>query len=187
MTMQHEAEVITRSSWQLDPNHTQIQFSARHMMITTVKGLFKSMRGTIILDEADPSRSSVDVEIDTTSLDSGSETRDHHVRSADFLDIKNYPLIAFKSTRVEPQGSDRARVIGDLTIKGVTREVVLDTELTGRGKVPGGPAIIGFDARTQIARSDFGITMNMALEAGGVLVSEIIKIEISAQARQQPA
>jgi polyisoprenoid-binding protein YceI len=153
-------------------------------MITTVKGLFKSLRGTIVLDGVDPSCSSVEVEIDTASLDSGSEMRDHHVKSADFLDSKNYPLITFKSTHVEPQGPDHARVIGDLTIKGVTREVVLDTELTGRGKAPGGSVLIGFDARTQIARSDFGITMNMALEAGGVLVSEIVKIEISAQAHQ---
>jgi polyisoprenoid-binding protein YceI len=184
MTMQHEAEVMTRSSWQLDPNHTQVGFSVKHMMITTVKGFFKSIRGTIILDEDDPSCSSVDVEIDTTSLDSGSEMRDNHVKSADFLDIKNYSLITFKSTRVEPQGRDHAHVIGNLTIKGVTREVVLDTELIGRAKVPGSPAVIGFDARTQIARSDFGITMNMALETGGVLVSEIVKIEISAQAHQ---
>jgi polyisoprenoid-binding protein YceI len=108
------------------------------------------------------------------------------VKSADFLDIKNFPLITFRSTRVEPQGDDHARVIGDLTIKGVTREVVLDTELTGRGKAPGGPALMGFEARTQIARSDFGITMNMALETGGVLVSEVVKIEISAQAHQLP-
>jgi polyisoprenoid-binding protein YceI len=93
-------------------------------------------------------------------------------------------MITFKSTRVEPQGRDHAHVIGDLTIKGVTREVVLDTKLTGRGKVPGSPAVIGFDAWTQIARSDFGITMNMALETGGVLVSEIVKIEISAQAHR---
>jgi len=182
MVTQHEAEAATRRNWQLDANHTQIGFLVKHMMITTVKGLFKSVRGTIVFDEADPSNSSVEVEIDTSSLDSGSEMRDHHVKSPDFLDIKNYPLITFKSTRVEPKGHDHARVIGDLTIKGVTREVVLDTELTGRGKVPGGPAIIGFDARTQIARSDFGITMNMALESGGVLVSEIVKIEISAQA-----
>ncbi len=186
MTMQHEADVITRNSWRLDPNHTQIGFSAKHMMITTVKGFFRSMRGTIIYDEFDPSRSSVDVEIDTPSVDSGSETRDNHVKSADFLDIKNFPLITFRSTRVEPQGDDHARVIGDLTIKGVTREVVLDTELTGRGKAPGGPALMGFEARTQIARSDFGITMNMALETGGVLVSEVVKIEISAQAHQLP-
>ncbi|HEX9133321.1 MAG TPA: YceI family protein [Ktedonobacteraceae bacterium] len=184
MTMQHEAEVLTRNSWQLDPNHTQVGFSVKHMMVTTVKGFFKNIRGTIILDEADPSRSSVDVEIDTTSLYSGSEMRDNHVKSAEFLDIENHPLITFKSTRVEPQGLDHARVIGDLTIKGVTREVALETELTGRGKVPGGAAIIGFDAWTQIARSDFGVTMNMALETGGVFVSEVVKIEISAQAHQ---
>jgi polyisoprenoid-binding protein YceI len=184
MTTQHEAGVMTRSSWQLDQNHTQIGFSAKHMMITTVKGFFRSVRGTIIYDEFDPSRSSVEVEIDTTSLDSGSEARDNHVKSVDFLDIENFPLITFKSTHVEPLGVDHARVIGDLTIKGVTREVALDTELTGRGKVPGGTAIIGFDARTQIERSDFGITMNMALETGGVFVSEVVKIEISAQAHQ---
>jgi polyisoprenoid-binding protein YceI len=186
MTTQ-ETGVTTRRLWQLDPQHTLVEFSAKYMMFTTVKGHFKSVRGIIGLDEADSSRSSVEVEIDTSSLDSGVEMRDNHLKSAIFLDSENYPSMTFKSTRVELQVPDHARVIGDLTIRGVTRQVTLDTELTGRGKGPGGQESIGFEARTQISRSDFGMTMNTVLETGGVVVGETIKIEIVAVAHQQSA
>ncbi len=168
-----------------DPNHTLVEFSVKHMMITTVKGHFKSVRGTIVFDEADASRSWVEVEIDTASLDSGIEMRDIHLKSADFLDSKMYPTITFKSSSVEPQGEDHACVIGNLTIRGITREVVLDTEVTGRGKGPGGKETIGFEARTQISRSDFGMTLHTVLESGGVLVDDIVKIEIAVAAQQR--
>jgi polyisoprenoid-binding protein YceI len=185
MTTQSEQEAVTRSVWQFDPSHTLVEFTGKHMMITTVKGRFKSVRGTLVLDEADPSRSSVEAEIDTASLDSGVEYRDNHLKSADFLEVEKYPTITFKSTRIEPLGNDRARVIGGLTIHGVTREAVLDTELTGRGKNPMGQDVVSFDARTAINRKDFGLAWNMALETGGWLVSDTIKIELAVEGIKQ--
>ena len=185
MTTQSEAEKTTRSTWQFDPVHTLVEFSGKHMMFTTVKGHFKSVRGTILLDEADPSRSSVEVEIETPSLYSGVEYRDNHLKSPDFLDIERHPTITFKSTRVELLSSDRAKVFGELTIRGITREVVLDTEFSGRGKDPSGREVISFDARTQINRKDFGLTWNLALESGGFLVGDIIKIELAVEAIKQ--
>src|SRR6266567_4608230 len=163
MTTQSEAGVPTRSTWQLDPAHTLVEFSGKHMMFTTVKGHFKSVRGTIVLDEADPSRSSVEVEIDTPSLYSGVEYRDTHLKSPDFLDIERHPTITFKSTSVE----------------------LLGTELAGRGKDPMGREVISFDARTSINRKDFGLTWNLALETGGFLVGDIIKIELAVEAMKQ--
>ena len=187
MTTQSEAGVPTRNTWQLDPAHTLVEFSGKHMMFTTVKGHFRSVRGTILLDEADPSRSSVEVEIETPSLYSGVEYRDNHLKSADFLDIERHPMITFKSTRVELLSSDQAKVFGELTIRGITREVALDTELSGRGKDPRGREVVSFDARTQINRKDFGLTWNLALETGGFLVGDIIKIELAVEAIKQSA
>jgi polyisoprenoid-binding protein YceI len=184
-TQPGETQAATRSIWQLDPNHTLVEFVGKHMMITTVRGRFKGVRGTIVYDEADPSRSSVEVEIDARSLDSGVEYRDNHLKSADFLDVEHFPTITFKSTRVEPQGDDRAKVIGDLTIRDVTREVVLDTELTGGGKSPMGKQVLAFDAKTSINRKDWGLTWNLALETGGWLVADTIKIEIAAEGIKQ--
>ena len=177
----------TASIWKLDPNHTLAEFSGKHMMFTTVKGHFKNVNGTIVLDEANPSRSSVEVEIDASTLYSGVEYRDNHLKSGDFLDVQNYPVITFKSTRVELESADQAKVIGDLTIRGVTHEVVLDTQLTGRGKmpIPDAPETVGFEAKTQINRKDFGLNWNMALETGGFLVSDIIKIELAVEAHKQ--
>ncbi len=174
MTAQSETGVTTRSNWQLDPAHTLVEFSGKHMMFTTVKGHFKSVRGTM-----------VEVEIETPSLYSGVEYRDTHLKSPDFLDIERHPTITFKSTSVELLGSDHAKVIGDLTIRGITREVVLNTELAGRGKDPMGREVISFDARTSINRKDFGLTWNLALETGGFLVGDIIKIELAVEAIKQ--
>src|SRR5438105_2205865 len=187
MTTHSESTATTRSIWKLDPNHTLVEFSGKHMMFTTVKGYFKNVNGTIVLDEADPSRSSVEVEIDASTLYSGVERRDTHLKSPDFLDIQNYSVITFKSTRVEPESHDHAKVIGDLTIRGVTREVVLDTELTGRGKMPrpGEPETVGLEAGTEVNRRDSGLTRNVALETGGLLVGDIIKIEIAVEAHKQ--
>ncbi len=184
-TQPSETQATTRSVWQLDPNHTLVEFVGKHMMITTVRGRFKGVRGTIVYDEADPSRSSVEVEIDASSLDSGVDYRDNHLRSADFLDVEHFPVITFKSTRVEPQGDDRAKVIGNLTIRDVTREVALDTELTGGGKNPMGKQVLAFEAKTSINRKDWGLTWNLALETGGFLVADTIKIEIAAEGIKQ--
>ncbi|HLY31159.1 MAG TPA: YceI family protein [Ktedonobacterales bacterium] len=177
----------TASVWQLDPNHTLVEFVGKHMMITTVRGHFKSVRGSIILDEADPSRSSVEVEIDANSLYSGVDYRDNHLRSADFLEVEKFPTITFKSTRVEPQDATHAKVIGNLTIRDVTREVTLDTELTGRGKNPMGQEVAAFEAKTTINRKDFGLNWNVALETGGFLVGDIIRIEIATEGIKQPS
>ena len=173
------------STWAIDPGHTLVEFSGRHMMVTTVKGRFKDVRGTLVIDEADPSRSSVEVEIGAASLDTGNEQRDTHLKSPDFLEVEQYPTITFKSTRVEPQGDERARVVGELTVRGVTREVTLDAELTGYGKNPWGKEVAGFEARTTLNRKDFGLTWNVALEAGGFLVSDILKVELHVQAVKQ--
>jgi polyisoprenoid-binding protein YceI len=176
------AEQTAVTVWQLDPAHTQVEFSAKHMMFTTVKGHFGKISGTIRLDEQDLSRSSVEAEIDAASLDTRVEQRDSHLRSQDFLHVEQHPVITFKSTQVEPAGDDQLKVTGDLTIRGTTRTVVLDTTLTGRGKTPFGTTVAGFEAHTAINRKDFGLTYNVALEAGGVLVSDTIKINIEAEA-----
>lgn len=185
MTISNETQSGTTSRWQLDPGHTLVEFSGKHMF-TTVKGHFKSVQGTILLDEADPSRSSVQVEIQANSLYSALDYRDNHLKSPDFLDVENFPTVTFTSTRVEPEGNDHAKVIGNLTIHGVTREVVLDTQLTGRGKHPmTGGEVAGFEAKTSINRKDFGLTWNRALETGGFLVGDVIKIEIATEGLKQ--
>ena len=181
MTTHDEAGVGTQRSWQLDPAHTLVEFSAKHMMITTVKGRFKSVRGTVVYDEADSSRSHVEAEIDAASVDTGVGMRDNDLKSDHFLEVEKYPTITFKSTRVEMLSGDHAKVIGNLTIHGVTREVALDTELAGRAKDPSGKEVVSFEARTSIDRKDFGLHWNMILETGGLLVGDIIKIEIAVE------
>jgi polyisoprenoid-binding protein YceI len=172
----------TATQWQIDPAHTLLEFSARHMMFATVKGRFTGLKGTIWLNEANPVESGVEVDIDAASIQTGVEQRDQHLRSPDFLEVEKFPQITFKSTKVEPEGHDKAKVSGDLTIHGVPRPVTLEVEITGRGKNPRGNEVIGFDARTTINRKDFGLGWNVALEAGGVLVGDNLKVELSAEA-----
>ncbi|HEX5438411.1 MAG TPA: YceI family protein [Gemmatimonadaceae bacterium] len=171
-----------RTTWELDPVHTLVEFSAKHMMITTVKGRFTDISGTILADEADRSRSSVKATIKAASIDTRTEQRDNHLRSADFLDVEHYPDITFTSTRVEAADQKHLRVIGDLTIHGVTKPVTLDTIFEGRMKDPWGGERAGFTAKARIDRREFGLTWNQALEAGGILVSNEIDISINAQA-----
>lgn len=180
-----EQAVATATSWVIDPAHTTVGFSGKHMMFTTVRGRFRDVRGTIVLDEANPTRSRVEVEIDAGSLDTGVEQRDVHLTSPDFLHVEQHPTIAFTSTSVEPLGATRARVTGDLTIRGTTRPIVLDVALSGKGTSPWGKEVIGFEARTTIKRKDWGLTWNVALEAGGFLVGEDVKIELDVQAIKQ--
>jgi polyisoprenoid-binding protein YceI len=175
----------TTTTWTLDPAHTTVEFSAKHMMITTVKGRLSDIRGTLVVDEANPARSSVNVEFGAASLNTGVEQRDQHLRSADFLDADSFPTISFKSRRVDgARAKDGARftVTGDLTIRGVTKDVVLDASYEGRGMDPWGGERLSFTATTKIDRRDFGLTWNQALEAGGLLVSNDIKLTIDAQA-----
>ncbi len=174
--------------WKTDPTHTLVEFSAKHMMISTVKGQFKKAEAQVNWDDTNVANSSVQATIDAASLVSGDDKRDGHLHSPDFLHVENHPIITFKSKRIEPKGKDEFRIIGDLTIRDITREVTLDTTLEGRAKSPWGTEIASFIAKTTINRKDFGLTWNVALETGGLLVSDTIKIEIHTELiRQQEA
>lgn len=177
-----QTQTQVRTTWKIDPNHTLVEFSAKHMMITTVKGRFRGVEGTIELDEADFTKSSVQATLDTGTIDTGVEYRDNHLRSADFLHAENFPAITFKSTRIDRKGEDKYKLVGDLTIRDVTKEVTFDVEYEGRGKGVDGKEHISFYAKTAIARKDWGLNWNVALETGGVLVGDTIKIELNVQA-----
>lgn len=173
------------STWNIDPSHSLIEFAAKHMMITTVKGRLADARGTLTIDEANPARSSARVEFDAKSLDTRAEQRDQHLRSGDFLDVEQFPTISFATRRIEGAAATPGagfRVVGDLTIRGVTKEVVLDATYEGRGRDPWGGERVSFSADTKIDRREFGLVWNAALETGGVLVSNDIKIHIEVQA-----
>lgn len=172
------------TTWTLDASHSNVEFSVRHLMIATVKGRFADVQGTVTLDESDPTQSSVDVTIAAASIDTRVAQRDEHLRSADFFEVEKYPTVTFKSRKVAADG-DHLKVTGDLTIRGVTREVVLDVASHGRQTDPWGVPRAGFEARATIRRSDFGLTWNQALEAGGVLVSDQVKISLEIQATGQ--
>ena len=172
-------------AWQIDPSHTHVGFSARHMMITTVKGEFTKATGTVDFNEEHPEKSIVDVTIDATSINSRDEKRDGHLKSPDFLDIAKYPVITFKSRKVHPVSATEARVTGDLTIRDVTREIVLDVEHNGTAKAPWGSTSAGFSAKGKFNRKDFNLVWNMVLETGGLLVSEEVKIDIEAEIVKQ--
>jgi polyisoprenoid-binding protein YceI len=179
-------EAGKQSIWEIDPKHSLVEFSVKHMMFTTVKGRFTDVRGTITcVDEADPSLASVNAQIGATSIDTGDPDRDAHLRGADFLDVEKYPSITFKSTRVERRSEDQFRVIGDLTIRDITREVALETTYNGRGTNPWGKEVSGFTAETSINRKDFGLKWNVALESGGLLVGDKINVLLEIQAINQ--
>ena len=172
------APTTTVRTWKLDPSHTHIEFAAKHMMVTTVKGQFSKFDGVIHADEANPTRSSVEVTIDAASLSTRDEKRDGHLRSPDFFDTDTYPYITFKSTRVEQLDASNGKLYGDLTIKDVTKPVVLNLEFAGLAKSPWGTTSAGFSAETKINRKDWNLGWNVALEAGGWLVGEDVKIAI---------
>ncbi|HEX8694114.1 MAG TPA: YceI family protein [Longimicrobium sp.] len=175
----------TKTTWSIDAAHTLVEFSAKHMMITTVKGRLNDVKGTLVIDEQNPDGSSAEVEIGAASLTTGVDQRDAHLRSADFLDVESFPAITFRSRRVEGAAGapgDTFRVTGDLTIRGVTREVVLEATYEGRGRDPWGGERVSFGATTKVDRRDFGLTWNQALETGGILVGNEIKISLEVQA-----
>jgi polyisoprenoid-binding protein YceI len=183
-TVQEETRTGT-STWQIDPNHSLVEFSAKHLMITTVKGRFTTVSGTIEVDEQNPDRSRVEAEIAAATLVTGAEQRDQHLRSPDFLDVEKFPTISFRSKRIQGTSrnpGDEFRVTGDLTIHGTTREVTLNAVYEGTGKDPWGGERVSFSATTKIDRRDFGLTWNQALETGGLLVGNEIKISIEVQA-----
>jgi polyisoprenoid-binding protein YceI len=165
-------------AWQIDTAHSEIQFSARHMMISTVRGQFKIFTGAVEADEQNPTAAKVDVRIEAASLLTGDEKRDGHLRSPDFFDVETYPSITFKSTRVEQLDDQRGKLYGDLTIRDVTKPVTLDVEYAGQAKTPWGTTSAGFSAQTKISRKEWGLNWNVALETGGWLVSDEIKISI---------
>ncbi|HVQ18292.1 MAG TPA: YceI family protein [Actinomycetes bacterium] len=175
----------TTGTWALDPSHTRLGFSAKHAMVTTVRGQFDTFEGSLTLNGARPEESAADLTVQTTSFSTGNADRDNHVRSADFLDVEQYPTMAFASTGVKHKGGDEFVMLGDLTIRGETRPVELNIELEGVSTDPFGNDRIGFSGETVISRKNFGLTWNVALEAGGVLVSDKVKITLDVSAIKQ--
>jgi polyisoprenoid-binding protein YceI len=173
------------TTWAIDASHSHVEFAVKHLMISTVKGRFAAVEGTIVLDEANPAASYVDVKIPAASIDTREPQRDAHLRSADFLDAENYPYLTFVSRRVEPKDGGEFIAEGDLTIRGVTKPVVLDGEFLGSTKTPFGTTVAAFSAKTKLNRKDFGLNWNAALETGGVLVGDEVKINLEVEAIQQ--
>jgi polyisoprenoid-binding protein YceI len=175
----------TATSWSIDATHTTAEFAVKHMMLTTVRGRITGVSGTITVDAANPNASTATVDLDLTTIDTGAEQRDAHLKSADFFDVAQFPTITFRSRRIEGATTKEGasfRVIGDLTIHGTTREVTLDVTYEGRGRDPWGGERVSFSADTKIDRREFGLTWNAALETGGVLVSNDVKIHLDVQA-----
>ncbi len=168
--------------WNIDAAHSGIHFTVRHMVFAKVRGRFGSWSGKVALDTQDLTKSRVEVEIDSASIDTGVADRDNHLRSADFLDVERFPKLRFESTKVEKTGGERYRIHGTLTIRDVTREVVLDAEYGGQAKDPWGNQRVAFTATTSLDRRDFGLEWNQVLEAGGVLVGERVDVDIEVQA-----
>lgn len=172
-------------NWKIDNAHSHVQFAVRHMMISTVRGEFENFEGSVDFDQDQPENSKLDIKIDAASINTREKDRDNHLRSADFFNAEEYPTLHFVSKRVEPTAEDKGRVIGDLTIRGVTRQVVLDVTFHGIAKSPWGATSAGFSASTKINRKDWGLTWNQALETGGVLVGDDIKIDIEVELIKQ--
>ncbi len=170
-----------KTVWKIDAAHTTLEFAVRHMMIATVKGHFTDVQGTVITTGDDPTTAVVDVTIPAASINTRNEQRDAHLRSADFLDAEIHPTVTFQSTGVERAGGDKLRLRGDLTIRGTTFPVVLDVTVEGRGRDPWGGERSAFSATTKINRQEFGLRWNQALETGGVLVGDEVKISIDAE------
>jgi polyisoprenoid-binding protein YceI len=169
------------AKWAIEPAHSTIGFVARHMMVTKVRGVFKKVDLVADFDPANPAQGSVSVEIDVNSIDTGVADRDNHLRSPDFFDVANYPVMTFRSTSGSVRSGSSGTITGDLTIRGITRPVTLDVDFLGEITDPFGNQKVAFTASTKINREDWGLTWNVAIEAGGWLVSKDISIEIEAQ------
>ncbi len=170
------------SEWTIDPSHSTAQFSVRHMMMATVRGTFDKLTGTVNLDDKDPTKSTLEVKIDATSINTRDAKRDAHLKSPDFFDVANHPEITFKSTKIAKAGKDKFKVTGDLTMRGVTKPVTLD--VTGPSpelKNPWGVPVRAASATGKLKRKDWGLNWNKALEAGGVLVGDEITLQIEAE------
>lgn len=179
---------LARSApWEFDPVHTGVHFKVRHLMVSSVRGDFEKVSGKITYDESDVTKSTADITIDSASINTRDAKRDADLRNPDFLDVAKYPTITYKSRKVEKAGSGTLRMTGDLTIKGVTKEVVVVVEgPTNPAKDPWGNQRVGGSATTRINRTDFGLTWNKSLETGGVLVGEDVDITIDVEIYRKP-
>jgi len=173
--------------WEIDASHSSIGFSVRHLMVSTVRGHFQKATGTVSIDDDDLTRSIIDVTIDAASIDTREPKRDAHLRSADFFDVAKHPTITFKSKRIEKAGGGKLRAVGDLTLHGVTRQATLLVSTPSPAiKSPWGQMVRGVSATGRINRSDFGLTYNKALEAGGVLIGDEVELQIDAELVSKP-
>lgn len=172
-------------SWKIDSAHSEVNFTVRHMMISNVRGRFENFTGTVDFDETNPANTKVDVQIEAASISTRDAQRDGHLRSPDFLDAEKYPYLTFKSQRVEVIDPQHARLVGDLTIRDVTREITLDVEYSGKSQSPWGTINAGFNASARISRKNWDLNWNVALETGGWLVSDEIKIDLDLELVQQ--
>jgi polyisoprenoid-binding protein YceI len=176
--------VIEPGTWAIDPSHSSIEFVARHLMVSKVRGRFGGLDGTVTI-APDPLQSSVHAKVDANSVDSGDAKRDEHLRSADFFDVEKYPTIEFQSTGLEDRGDGRYTLRGDLTVHGVTKSVAWDLEFDGTVQDPWGGTRAGFSATTEVNRKDWGLEWNVALETGGFVVSEKVRLNIEVEAIKQ--
>ncbi|MEF3304371.1 YceI family protein [Paenibacillus sp. GYB003] len=176
---------MAKTNWAVDPTHSSIDFSVKHMMIANVKGSFHSFEAKVNADPEDLTTADVEFAIDVNSIDTRNGDRDAHLRSADFFDTEKYPKITFKSTRIASKGDGEYDVTGDLTIHGVTRSETFQVTFEGAGKDPWGNEKAGFSAKGKIKRSDYGLTYNAVLEAGGVLIGDEIKISLDIEGVKQ--
>jgi len=176
------------STWDVDPAHSTVEFSVRHMMVTTVKGQFQKVSGTVELDEKDATKSKIEVSIDTASIDTREAKRDAHLKSADFFDAAKFPALTFKSTKIEKAGKGKLKITGDLSMHGVTKPVVLLVEGPSASiKDPYGRIVKGVMATGRLDRKEWGMTWNKALDTGGMVVSDEVKLEINAELAERAA
>jgi polyisoprenoid-binding protein YceI len=179
--------LLHAAPWEFDPAHTGVHFKVRHLMISSVRGEFEKISGKIVYDEADVTKSSADIAIDAASIDTRVAKRDEHLRSPDFLDVAKHPAITFRSKRVEKGGDGTLKMTGDLTLRGVTKEVVLTIEgPTPAIRDPMGNSRVGGQATTKINRKDFGLVWNKTVEAGGVVVGNEVEITIDVEIFRKP-
>lgn len=170
------------SKWTIDPSHSSVDFSVKHMMISKVKGTFKNFDADITADPQDLTTAEIDFKIDLSSIDTKNEDRDNHLKTGDFFDIENHPHMTFKSTEITKQTDDEYNLTGDLTLRGVTKTVTFTASFEGEGKDPWGNHKAGFTAHGKINRKDFGLTYNSKLETGGVLIGDEVKVNLEIQA-----
>jgi polyisoprenoid-binding protein YceI len=172
------ATIPATSTWSIDSAHSHVEFAVRHMMVATAKGRFPDVKGTVEFDGVNLANASVDVEIAVASIETKQEQRDAHLRSADFFDAENHPVMTFRSKRITGDAKGEFQIVGDLTIRGVTREVVLSAESHGTVRDPWGLDRAGFSATTKINRHDYGLDWNAALETGGLVVAPEVRISL---------